>query len=669
MGADNLLLIDHNTGDMGLLLPHSLMGNASAIAAKQGSVSGQYSDMRLTMKGQDAGRRSSNIAEMLGLGRAPHFQIETMQGVRDDFFKHDNDNVLNADAPRPDTGMLRAFAADLSSGAPTLQEVAQILQSGDGDAIKMVAEIVRLQQALNDPATTQQQVEAILQTIADISKSRPELLTTHKKLNKMLRGLVAQAAKTFPSAKIEALAQLLTKPLSPQDMLDQSVEATIAALQAMVDDESLDDDIRAEAEAMIETLENLPEGEPIPLELFQQLQSMAERLEGTPHALALLTAAKDMRSANIIFKAHKFGLSVAEIHQIESTTSDLSALSSGLQKSNQKGVKALASQLNRAIKSVDANPLSVASYAGLSVIAPVLSAPAVQTVIAQVAPSSTSTQITAEAVQNIANIQEPILTRAPLNSPQAEGLKQNLNIPATIETIRSEIAQVLTGTLQLSQTASDSMAGMAIATQAAIQTMAQNGVKQGTAMMASAQTILAKVVAQAQAVIQNARTSTPATTPSETSPQETTSTAPPPTGIDAHISVEVQPMQAGQAGSDHARPYDATILPLDEMPHVSFDNLVKDKGVQAAIDASATSRAKSLTQKFTEASSPIQKSMVIVTHISEKVMDQMLGCASCATKACGACGSAFLKAVTNIKKMTGLATKPEAPAKHFRIGG
>lgn len=429
------MLVDASNGHLGFVLPHSLMGDPSAVASKQGAVSGQFSDIRLTMKGQDAGRRSSNIAEMLSLGKAPHFQIETRDGVTDDFLKHENN--VDADAPRADTAMLRHFSSDIAGGAAVLKEVAAMLKSGDGAAISIVSQITVLMQALSDPSTPQAKIETIMQAIADLSKDNPQILAQNKALNKMLHTLAAQALEAFPSATIEAVTATLTKPHSPADLLDQSIEAVIDVLKSVAADETLSDALREEADAMIAELEAMPEGQPVPIEVFQRLQAMGEALEGTEYGEPLLAASKRMRSANIILKSQKFGLTVAEIHKMETLVSDLGTIAHSNENKANKGVKAVLSQVKRSIRSLDSNPLSVAAFAGLSVIAPVMASPAIQAQIVSPTTSIQAVQQVASSAESVTQIQQPIITQAPLNSPQGEALKQTLAVPESIAAIES----------------------------------------------------------------------------------------------------------------------------------------------------------------------------------------------------------------------------------------
>lgn len=426
------MLVDEQGGDMAFILPHSLIGDAAATASKQGLISGQYSDMRLTMKGQDAGRRSSNISDMLGLGRAPHFQIETFDGKAADFLTIDNDNV-----PRPDTALLMHFSADLASGAPMLEEVASLLKSGDEVAFRYVSQIAALTQAMANPATKQAEIEVIVQAIADIAKDRPDLMTNKKALTQFTRGLVAQAASQFPSTKMQALVAGLSKPLSPMDLMDQSVQEVIETLKLMAVDETLDDAVREKAEKLIEALQNLPEGGPVPLELFEQLQGLVQSVEGTSYAASLTQQVKTMRGANIIIKARKFGLTTAEIHKMEVLASGLSQADAALQ--GQKTTKTLSQQVRRAIKSLDSNPLSVAAFAGMSVLAPVMNTPLVQAAM----PVTVNPPALVQSIESVTAIQQPIVTQSPLGSPQAEMLKANLGVPEAITTLIGQVDTAL----------------------------------------------------------------------------------------------------------------------------------------------------------------------------------------------------------------------------------
>ena len=650
------IMVDEQAGAMAFLLPHSLIGDAAATASKQGAISGQYADSRLTMKGQDAGRRSMNIAEMLGLGRAPHFQIESFEGEKADFLKYDNDN-----APRPDTALLMHFSADLASGAPVLEEVATLLKSGDEVAFRYVSRIAALTQALADPNTPQAKVEAILQSLADIAKDRPDLIKDHKALTKFMRSLAVQAAEQFPSAKIEALAAGLSKALSPADLLDQSVQDVIETLKMMAADDSLDEAIREEAEKLIESLENLPEGEPVPLELFEQLEGLKQSVEGTAYAAQLGQVVKAMRGANIIVKAQKYGLTTAEIHKMEVLASGLSQADAALQ--GRKNGKTLSQQLRRAMKALDSNPLSVAAFAGMSVLAPVISSPAVQAAI----PQTVNTPVLIESIESVAAIQQPIITQSPLGSPQAEMLKTNLGVPETVETlirqaedmpkvdmeIKAEIVptqpefpveealppksdSVIAAALavpaaipvKIAETAT-----LALATAAAVQAQISSSV---TTVAQAVQNVAAKAAASAQAAISSKNDGTP-----------------------SFVS------------SDAGKPtiYAGDPPGMDELPANDFSGLMAGEGntgSKQAMDSMANhERVHDFKAAFNNAATMTGKAQVIKLAVTQKFQDIMAtvkGCGACVSGVCAGCKIDFNKAMMDIKGS--LAEKTQKLANH-----
>lgn len=143
----------------------------------------------------------------------------------------------------------------------------------------------------------------------------------------------------------------LERDLSPALLLGQSIETLKGTLQALLDGNDLDADLRDDITSIMERLDNIEDGAPLPRDIIKALEALSQKSGSEALAQNLAT----MKEANLVLKAEQSGMSLAQIKSVEALMDKLDAIKNELGDNNPE----LADQIKNTVDALDTKPAAI----------------------------------------------------------------------------------------------------------------------------------------------------------------------------------------------------------------------------------------------------------------------------------------------------------------------
>ncbi len=286
-------------------------------------MNGSYRTRKLDMNGAGTNAQINNLGLLTMLGNA---KTLTLCGEAASY----NDVRSREDQLKID--MVRAFGGEIAHMNDFVKDIMHMLGEGSPLSIEqqdqlfeLATEIVNLKNLTNvgvmpeAAAKLESMIAEVAHKIADLLLDGMDNKIIPKSVADVAHNMVVDVAEKYNVASLEDKITKIEGRVNPQEYHINAVEAVIAHLAEMLENEDLSEDAKAEIESLIEQMETaLENGEPIPADTIKALETLGENHADITVTADLAQALETLKDATIVMMADKYGVTVAQMRQIES---------------------------------------------------------------------------------------------------------------------------------------------------------------------------------------------------------------------------------------------------------------------------------------------------------------------------------------------------------------
>lgn len=275
-----------------------------------------------------------------------------------------NDNDANFNFQMDLIAAAGAMTAEMKDVIAEITAMGEDLSVDQKEAyIRAVFNTYQLQQANEGRLTlTPQQAEHLALETIEIMDGLAKDVALSPAFKEISTGIIKTTADIHNLDTVTARLTRFEQDTAPAKILEQSIEALATTLQALLDTDDLDEDSRQKIEDILERLEAVEGGEMLPRDIIKDLNALSETITNgefpaTIQALAdaLRDDVRNVSEANIMVKAEKFDLTIAQIRAIEATMDRLEQIAENLPV-NQTDLK---EQITMTIQALDQEPVAL----------------------------------------------------------------------------------------------------------------------------------------------------------------------------------------------------------------------------------------------------------------------------------------------------------------------
>lgn len=357
-------------------------GHVDTIAGQLANMYGLQKQRHLTMGG--GYQADIDYTKISALSQIPHidFKVErhTMSSAHNNAHELDklNFQLDMIQAAGSMTAELKDVIAELSEKSHLLTEEQQF------KFVRTLFNTYQLQQATEGRIElTRAQMEKLAMEMLDDMTLLARDIVLPEGLKKAAVRTIRDAAEKFGLDNVFERLDRFEAETSAGTILRHSVDALKATLMALMEQDELGEALKQEIQDILDALDGVEDGNHIPRDVMKALESLSDKISELSLAdgasLALKNLAEQLaadtaktKEANIILRAEKSGLTVAQIRALDAYMDKLEALAQELPE-DQADLKSLIAE---AVAALDADPVSVKSLALTETLSDKLKSPA-----------------------------------------------------------------------------------------------------------------------------------------------------------------------------------------------------------------------------------------------------------------------------------------------------